>query len=427
MKTIKEIVSELQDYNPDALKATDVNIFLSALVEPVTNVDKVSLDDSLGRILAQDIISPISVPPHDNSAMDGYAFAGAQIVPNTTLTLQVVGIALAGKVWYGDIGLGQCVKIMTGAIMPLGADTVVPLELTSTSSSLESIQINIAPGVVRAFDNRRLKGEDLKIGGIALHTGEILSPAAQGLLASLGLKTVPVLRKIRVAYFSTGDEIQSLDESAREGAIYDSNRYTIHGLLRQLGCVIIDMGVVKDSTYLLEKAFSEAANKADVVITSGGVSAGDADFTKAMLDKLGDVVFWKIAMRPGRPMAVGRIGKALMFGLPGNPVAVMVVFLNFVRPALLKMMGASAVEIPLLKAHSTMALSKKIGRTEYQRCIVSTGIDGQLYVKTTGDQGSGMLRSMVQANGLIVLHHDQASVNVGDLVDILMFNGVMPC
>jgi molybdopterin molybdotransferase len=244
-------------------------------------------------------------------------------------------------------------------------------------------------------------------------------------VASLGIKQVPVYRRLKVAYFSTGDEILSLGEPPREGAVYDSNRYTVFGMLSKLGCEVIDLGVVADDPVLLEAAFADAAGRCDAIITSGGVSVGEADFTKAMMKKLGDVAFWKIAMRPGRPMAVGRIGNALLFGLPGNPVAVMVTFLAFVRPALLRLMGSKAPLPPLLKAQTLEALRKKPGRTEYQRGIVSNATDGSLTVRTTGNQGSGVLSSMVQANGLIVLHHQQGHVSIGDTVDVMMFDGAI--
>jgi molybdopterin molybdotransferase len=238
-----------------------------------------------------------------------------------------------------------------------------------------------------------------------------------------------VFRRLKVVYFSTGDEILSLGEPLREGAVYDSNRYTVFGLLTRMGVEVIDMGVIRDEPAALEAAFRQAALEADAIITSGGVSMGEADHTKAMMKQLGDVAFWRIAMRPGRPMAVGRItenGKsAVLFGLPGNPVAVMVTYLAFVRPALQRMMGCQACEPVLLKAHSAEALRKKPGRTEYQRGIVSRGADGSLQVRTTGNQGSGVLRSMAEANGLIVLHHGQGNVTVGDEVDVMMFDGVI--
>lgn len=421
MKTIEQIAAELQGYDPQALSATTVNEFLSRLVEPVTTTEELGIFEALDRVLARDVISPISVPPHDNSAMDGFAFAGAQLNRREPLKLKIVGTALAGKAWPGRVAAGECVKIMTGAIMPAGLDTVAPQELVQLAGD----QVTIPPGLLQPGDNRRLMGEDVMQGRPTLLKGERLTPAALGLMASLGIKTAPVLRQLRVAYFSTGDEILSLGEAPREGAVYDSNRYTVFGLLTRLGCEVIDLGVVRDDPALLEAAFRHAARQADAIITSGGVSVGEADYTKTMMKKLGDVAFWRIAMRPGRPMAVGRIGKSVLFGLPGNPVAVMVTFLAFVRPALLQMMGVRSQPQPLLRARSLEAIRKKPGRTEYQRGTVSSAPDGTLQVRTTGNQGSGVLSSMVQANGLIVLHHNQGSVVPGDEVDVMIFSGVI--
>ncbi|RKR25604.1 molybdopterin molybdochelatase [Acidovorax sp. 93] len=452
MKTIAQIAAELQGYDPQALSAADVNTFLERLVEPVSATEDLPLFSALGRVLAQDVISPISVPPHDNSAMDGYAFAGDQLVAGQPLTLRVVGTALAGKAWVGTVAAGECVKIMTGAIMPTGLDTVVPQEFTTAAAA--DGHITIAADVLKTGDNRRFKGEDLMEGSVALAKGTLLAPAALGLVASLGLPTVTVYRRLRVAYFSTGDEILSLGEPPREGAVYDSNRYTVFGLLTRLGVEVIDLGVVRDEPELLEAAFRNAAQRADAIITSGGVSVGEADHTRTMMKKLGDVAFWRIAMRPGRPMAVGRIATtenqaklasstypssansyqndtnhphsgAVLFGLPGNPVAVMVTFLAFVRPALLRMMGSNHSAPPLLRATSTEAMRKKPGRTEYQRGTITTAANGTLQVRTTGNQGSGVLSSMVQANGLIVLHHGQGNVAVGDAVDVMVFDGVI--
>lgn len=452
MKTIAQIAAELQGYDPQALSAADVNTFLERLVEPVSATEDLPLFSALGRVLAQDVVSPISVPPHDNSAMDGYAFAGDQLVAGQPLTLRVVGTALAGKAWVGTVAAGECVKIMTGAIMPTGLDTVVPQEFTTAAAA--DGHITIAADVLKTGDNRRFKGEDLMEGSVALAKGTLLAPAALGLVASLGLPTVTVYRRLRVAYFSTGDEILSLGEPSREGAVYDSNRYTVFGLLTRLGVEVIDLGVVRDEPELLEAGFRNAAQRADAIITSGGVSVGEADHTRTMMKKLGDVAFWRIAMRPGRPMAVGRIATtnnqaklassaypssansyqndtnqphsgAVLFGLPGNPVAVMVTFLAFVRPALLRMMGSNHSTPPLLRATSTEAMRKKPGRTEYQRGTITTAADGTLQVRTTGNQGSGVLSSMVQANGLIVLHHGQGNVAVGDTVDVMVFDGVI--
>ncbi len=427
MKSIEQIAAELQGYDPQALSAAAVNDFLSRLVDPVTETEELPLFQALDRVLARDVISPVSVPPHDNSAMDGYAFDGSQLRADAPLTLQPVGTALAGKAWQGQVGPGQCLRIMTGAILPPGLDTVVPQEFVQQSSE----QITIPAGLLQPGDNRRFKGEDVMQGQPALRAGTRLSPAALGLAASLGIPTVTVHRRLKVAYFSTGDEILSLGETPREGAVYDSNRYTVFGLLTRLGIEVLDYGVVGDEPHKLEATFRRAAAEADAIITSGGVSVGEADHTKTMMKQLGDVAFWRIAMRPGRPMAVGRIPStgsgqaAIMFGLPGNPVAVMVTFLAFVRPALLKMMGSNAAPTPLLRARSLEPMRKKPGRTEYQRGIVSTTADGTLQVRTTGNQGSGVLSSMVQANGLIVLHHGQGNVAVGDEVDVMMFEGVI--
>ncbi len=426
MSSIEQIAAALQGYDPQALSAAHVNDFLRQLVEPVAATDTVGVFDALGRVLAEDVVSPISVPPHDNSAMDGFAFDGALLRPGEPLVLQLAeGTAFAGTAWPGTAQAGQCVKIMTGAIMPSGLDTVVPVEFVK----VEGKQVTLPANALQRGDNRRFMGEDLMAGQPALRRGQTLGPAALGLVASLGLPQVKVFRRIKVAYFSTGDEILSLGEAPREGAVYDSNRYTVFGLLTRLGVEVIDMGVVKDEPAALEAAFRQAAREADAIITSGGVSMGEADHTKAMMKQLGDVAFWRIAMRPGRPMAVGRIednGKsAVLFGLPGNPVAVMVTFLAFVRPALQRLMGGQATEPILLKARSAEALRKKPGRTEYQRGIVTRGPDGTLSVRTTGNQGSGVLRSMVEANGLIVLHHSQGNVAVGDEVDVMMFDGVI--
>ena len=493
MKSLDQIAAELHGYDPQALSAGAADEFLSRLVEPVAHSEQVGIFDALGRVLAADVVSPVNVPPHDNSAMDGYAFSGDALQAHGPLTLKVIGTALAGAPWRGPVQPGECLKIMTGAVLPAGLDTVIPQEFVQESadeaaqagqptvSHLQATHITVPPGVLKRGDNRRAMGEDITAGQAALLKGERLTPAALGLAASLGLASVTVWRRLRVAYFSTGDEILSLGDAPREGAVYDSNRYTVFGLLTRLGVGIIDLGVVRDEPAALEAAFRRAAEQADAIITSGGVSVGDADHTKAMMKKLasagdsgnadgnesmGGVAFWRIAMRPGRPMAVGRIprtpstpssapelpelgvksassqrvvytssyinsskedsaGFSVLFGLPGNPVAVMVTFLAFVRPALLRMMGSTQAAAPLLKAQSTEAIRKKPGRTEYQRGIVSTSATGQLHVRITGNQGSGVLSSMTQANGLIVLHHGQGNVAAGDFVDVMMFDGAI--
>jgi molybdopterin molybdotransferase len=431
MKSLEDIAAALQGYDPQALPAHVVNAFLAQWVPAPQRTETTLLMQALGRVLAEDVVCPIDVPAHDNSAMDGYAFDGGQLRSDSPLALRVLGTARAGSAYAGLVAAGQCVKIMTGAVMPAGLDTVVPQELVQLDG--DTITIPSPAGMLRPGDNRRQAGEDLRRGSAALTLGARITPAALGLIASLGISEVRVYARLRVAYFSTGDEILSLGDAPREGAVYDSNRYTVFGMLQRMGIEVLDLGVVPDQPAALQAAFERAAREADATITSGGVSVGEADHTKAMMRQLarsapdgrgGGVVFWRIAMRPGRPMAVGRIGHKPLFGLPGNPVAVMVTFLAFVRPALWQMMGAKVSEPPLLQARSSEAIRKKPGRTEYQRAIVSTGSDGALTVRTTGQQGSGVLSSMVQANGLLVLAHEQGDVAVGDLVSVMLFDGV---
>ncbi len=422
--TLAEIASCVSGYDPNALPVAQAQEFIARLVPRVQAVEMLAIRSALGRVLARDIVSAIDVPAHDNSAMDGYALRGSDLSASGDTVLQAVGTGFAGAQFDGSVGAGQCVRIMTGAVMPAGLDTVVPQEFTKSDGA----RVTVPAGVVRTGDNRRLAGEDLAKGEAALTAGRVLRPADLGLLASLGQAEVPVLRRLRVAFFSTGDELRSIGEPLDAGCVYDSNRYTLWGMLQRLGVELIDMGVVRDDPAALEAAFRHAAENADAVITSGGVSVGEADHTKQVMKTLGDVLFWRIAMRPGRPMAIGRITSrghdAILFGLPGNPVAVMVTFYAFVRNALLAMSGASAQPLPMLSAASIQPIRKKAGRTEYQRGIVSRGATGW-QVEITGSQGSGILRSMSEANGLVVLSHEQGNVAAGDLVDVLPFDGLV--
>ena len=302
--TLAQIASCVSGYDPNALPVAAAQAFIAQLVPRVSTIEQVALRTSLGRVLAKDIVSAINVPSHDNSAMDGYALRGSDLAASGETLLKVAGTGFAGQAYAGAVPAGHCVRIMTGAVMPAGLDTVVPQELTQ----LEADAVRIPAGVVRTGDNRRLAGEDLARGSAALRAGRLLRPADLGLLASLGQAEVPVFRKLRVAFFSTGDELRSIGEPLDEGCVYDSNRYTLWAMLQRLGCEVLDLGVVRDDPLALRAAFSEAAANADAVITSGGVSVGEADHTKQIMAELGDVLFWRIAMRPGRPMVVGRIG-----------------------------------------------------------------------------------------------------------------------
>jgi len=437
MSRIAEIAAALAGYDPKALSVEGVLAFLEQLSAPPADLpcEEVPLRDALGRVLGRDIVSPFDVPPHDNSAMDGFAFDGALLEragdAGGDLCLRIVGTALAGATWRGKAGAQDAVKIMTGAVMPAGMDTVIPQEFCT----VDGAQVRFPAMALRRGDNRRLAGEDLQAGRAALRQGDRLGPAALGLAASLGLTTLPLLPRLRVAYFSTGDEILNAGEAPREGAVYDSNRYTVFGLLARLGCDVVDLGLVRDDPATLAATLQRAAREADAIVTSGGVSVGEADHTRAVMQRLGDMAFWRIAMRPGRPMAVGLLprdrpseGHAVLFGLPGNPVAVMVTFLAFVRPALLQRMGCNArarASAPMLRATSATAIRKKPGRTEYQRGFVTATPGALPEVRVAGNQGSGVLSSMVEANGLVVLHHDQGSVAPDEQVDVMMFDGAL--
>jgi molybdopterin molybdotransferase len=415
--SIVQTVSCLDGYDPDALRVDKARQAILACLTPIIESEKIPTKELLGRVLAEDIVPSINVPAHDNSAMDGYAirFSDAEN------PLKEIGAALAGKPFHGKLGPGECVRIMTGAVMPPGADTVVIQEVVKKVKGAEGERITIPPGQKKA-QNVRYAGEDLKVGVAVLGPGRFLKPADVGLIASLGIGEVRVKRKLRVAFFATGDELASIGTPLKEGEVYDSNRYTVHGMLARLGVEAIDMGVVRDNPADLEAAFRKASS-ADVVITTGGVSVGEADFIKQMMATLGEVLFWKIAMRPGRPMAFGRIGDAFLFGLPGNPVAVMVTFYQFVRDALLHMSGREDAPIPLLKATAAENLRKVPGRTEYQRGVLFRE-GAEWKVRTTGQQGSGVLRSMSEANCFIVLEHARGAVKAGEPVSVQLFEGL---
>jgi molybdopterin molybdotransferase len=419
MTSILQTVSCLDDYDPEALRVDKANEAIRACLSPITATERVGIREALGRVLAQDIVPSINVPAHDNSAMDGYALRFSDLEPGET-ALTEIGSAFAGRVFGGKVGAGECVRVMTGAVMPHGTDTVVIQEVARKDGN----RVVIPPGQKKA-QNVRYAGEDLKAGTAVLRGGKRIGPAELGLIASLGIGEVAVKRKLKVAFFATGDELASIGAPLKEGEVYDSNRYTLYGMLQRLGVEVNDLGVVRDDPALLENAFRKASASADVVITTGGVSVGEADFTRELMAKLGEVLFWKIAMRPGRPMAFGRIGNAFLFGLPGNPVAVMVTFYQCVRDALLQLSGrADDYAIPLLKAKAAAPLRKVPGRTEYQRGILFRE-DGEWKVRTTGQQGSGVLRSMSEANCFIVLEHARGKVEAGEPVSVQLFDGLL--
>jgi molybdopterin molybdotransferase len=422
---LARVVSCMDDYDPNALKVETAREVIRSLLAPVATNEKVAVRAALGRVLGEDIISTLDVPAHDNSAMDGYALRHADLNAAGESELRVAGSAFAGRQFAGKLGAGACVRIMTGATMPRGADTVVIQEIVQVDGD----RIRIPAGQKKG-QNRRLAGEDLAAGKPVLKAGQPVGPAELGLIASLGLAEVSVRRRLRVAFFSTGDELASVGSALKPGEVYDSNRYTLYGMLSRLGCDIIDMGVVRDDQASLERALKSAAADADAVITSGGVSVGEADFIRELLGRLGEVVFWKIAMKPGRPMAFGKIAvagnEAHFFGLPGNPVAVMVTFYQFVRDALLALSGRTDdYALPLLQVPCTSGIKKSPGRTEFQRGLLARDEHGRWSVSPTGAQGSGVLRSMAEANCFIVLEHERGSIQPGDPVQVQLFDGLV--
>lgn len=405
----------LDDYDPNAMSVSQARHFIRQFLAPVQQTETIHIKDGLGRVLAERVVSATNVPGHPNSAMDGFAFRHAEA--NAPLT--IVGTAFAGQPFSGTVPPGSCLRIMTGAVIPADIDTVVMQEHTQVADGNVSITTLPPPGT-----NIRLAGEDIAIGQQVLATGHHLQPADMGLLASLGIAEVRVYRRLRVAFFSTGDELVSVGTPLQAGQIYDSNRYSLWGMLQALNVEISDLGNVADQPDLLEHTLLHAASQHDVVITSGGVSVGEADYMKALLAKHGQVLFWKINMKPGRPLAYGKIGQAHYFGLPGNPVSTMVTFYQFVQQALHHLQGQSTRPQPAFQAICVSPIKKATGRTEFQRGILFEQA-GEWKVRTTGAQGSGMLSSMSLANCFIVLDEATGAIEAGSHVWVQPFYGAI--
>lgn len=403
---------------PGILSVEQAQTHILGSVTGLQASEAVTLWQAQGRILAQTVCAPLDVPPHRNSAMDGYALRHADLASDKPL--QVVGASFAGRPFAGDVQPGECVRIMTGAVVPDGADSVVMQENVQRDGNSIRITSSLTCG-----ENVRHPGEDMRTGDTVLDAGRKLNAADLGLLASLGISDVRVLRRPRVAFCSTGDELKSIGETLQPGDIYDSNRYTLYGLLQNLDVEIIDLGVVRDTPEAVEYAFQQAMQQADVFITSGGASVGEADYVTSTLERLGQVNFWKIAMKPGKPLAFGTLGECVFFGLPGNPVSVMVTFMLFVRPAILRLRGESLPTVPEYTALCTTPLKKVPGRTDYQRGICERDAHGQWQVRSTGGQGSHILRSMSQANCFIALPREAGNLEAGAAVTIIPFEGFL--
>jgi len=411
------------ELNTGLLSVAEAQARILAGVTPVSTTEILPVREALGRVLAEAVVSPIDVPSHTNSAMDGYAVRAADLPETGVRVFPVPGTSWAGRPWLTPIEPGQAVQIMTGGMMPEGADTVVMQEQVERQADT----VRIGSGH-RCGQNVRAAGEDLAAGQPVFTAGKQLTAADIGVLASIGLSEVSVYRRLKVAFFSTGDELRPVGEPLAPGEIYDSNRYTLYGMLKKLDVEIIDMGVVRDKRALVEQALTDAAAVADAIITSGGVSVGEADFVKETLEKLGNMSFWKIAMKPGRPVTFGHINDAVFFGLPGNPVSVMVTYFQFVRPALLKMggeSGAAGAGAFTLRARTTSALRKRPGRYEFQRGVLEQSAPGEFTVRSAGAQGSGVLRSMSEANCFILLEPERTGVEAGEEVVVQPFQNLI--
>jgi molybdopterin molybdotransferase len=381
-------------------------------VAAVNEIEEIKVTSSLNRILASDVKASFDVPPHDNSAMDGYAIRHQDISETEEVRLKIIGDLPAGVYFDKEVREKEAVRIMTGAKMPKGADTVIIQEITTQQDNY----IIIPPNAAKKGANVRLQGEDISKGNLILQKGTIIRPQEMGMLASMGYSTISVYRKLNIAIVSTGDELVLPGEQLTPGKIYDSNRYSLIGLLTQLGIEIIDLGIVKDDREDLKKKLVEVSYKADAIITSGGVSVGKYDLVKEVVEEIGNVEFWQVKVKPGKPLSFGKIGNSYFFGLPGNPVSVMVTFIKFVKPAILKMAGSKDYDkIILFKAKTKSSISKKYGRLEFARGILRYGKDGW-EVTLAGPQGSGILRSMVLANCLVVILPDQKDITAGDEV-----------
>ncbi|MDH3714308.1 MAG: molybdopterin-binding protein [Gammaproteobacteria bacterium] len=410
----------LDESEPDFIKIDKARDAVFAAAPPLPGHEYLSLQESLGRVVSEDIAAQIDVPRQNNSAMDGYALHTSGAGARAGARYREVGVALAGQPYAGELNEGECVRITTGAWVPHGADTVIIQERShSDGDAIVSVD-NVEPGM-----NLRLAGEDIKAGGVIIAHGTRLWPAHVGLLGSLGIAELAVTREPRVAYFSTGDEVRGLGDPLSEGAIYDSNRHTVAAMLKRAGIEVIDFGVVADDPQAMHETLVAARDVADVIITSGGVSVGEADFIKPALAKLGDTRFWKVAVRPGRPFTFGLLGSVLFFGLPGNPVAAMVMFYQLVQPSLRHLSGERARLPQEMLAVCDSRLRKRPGRMEYQRGILSHDATGELRVAKTGMQGSGILSSMAAANCFIVLDEDTGNVEPGVRVRIQPFYGLM--
>lgn len=408
----------MEAFTAGLISLEDASDAMLSRIDPLTETESVPITSAAGRVTAEPVISPLNVPPFANSAMDGYAIRMADLMMQP---LEVAGKAFAGAPFSGEWPAGTCIRIMTGAPVPEGAEAVVMQEETEQQEGKIRINASVLTG-----QNIRLAGEDLAEGAPVLAAGVRLGAAELPLLASLGIPRVTVFRRVRLAVFSTGDELQPVGTPLGAGQIYDTNRFAVTLMLEKLGCEVIDLGIIPDNPESLRLAFERADERADVVISSGGVSVGEADYTKQMLESLGEVTFWKLAIKPGKPFAFGRLQNSWFCGLPGNPVSAALTFYQLVQPLLAKLTGQQGAALPpRQRVKTTERLKKSPGRLDFQRGIVQANADGELTVRSTGPQGSHIFSSFSQANCFIVLERERGTVEAGEWVEIEPFNALL--
>ena len=419
--TLENLMDEpgiLSEYNPNSVDFDSASKIIKKFLTPIKEIQNLNLSDCLSKVLAEDLISPINVPNYNNSAMDGFAFKSN--LKNNSKIFKIINTILAGNTSKFTLKNGEAINIMTGGKIPEGTDSVIPIEYVVLSGN--KLTLNDFP---KTGANIRKIGEDIQKGSVALKKGTYLRPAEIGLIASLGIEKLKVYKEIKVAFFSTGDEIVKAGSPIKSGQVYDSNHYSINAMLQRLGVECMDLGIVPDNKELIKKILIKSAKTADAIITSGGVSVGQADYMKEVLAELGNVLFWKLSIKPGRPMAYGKIKSASYFGLPGNPVAAMVTFYQLVQPALKYLKGElNYLPPPIIDVKSDALIKKKPGRLEFQRGILSQNKDG-LSVKPTNLQGSAILSSMTQANCFIILDLESGPIKKGDKVKVQLMNGLI--
>jgi molybdopterin molybdotransferase len=406
-------------FGGELMRTVDALALLTDRLAIVVDREACALRDAGGRILAEDITSARAVPPHDNAAVDGYAVRFEDLSADGETRLALAGRIAAGDMADRPVGPGEAMRIFTGAAMPADGDTVLMQE----DCREEDGHVVIPPGIKQGA-NRRFAGEDIAAGDIILKAGTKLRPQEIGLAASIGIESLPVYKPVRVALFSTGDEVRDAGDELPPGCIYDANRYSIAAALERLGCTVDDLGILPDSYDVIRDTLSAAADDHDLIMTSGGVSTGEEDHVRAAVDALGKMHFWRLAIRPGRPLALGQIGKVPFIGLPGNPVAVLVTFMRFARPAILRLGGSSVTEPKMYRVRAGFPVRKKLGRREWLRVRLDRDTDGAPVARKFPRDGAGILTSMVESDGLVELPEELTSFEAGTMVDFLPFSEI---